>query len=282
MYKIFNEILGDYIDIPEKPKRIASLHPSVTETLVEIGISNELVGTSSWCSFFVEGLKKTPVSSTTEANYGRLEEIKPDLILTTTGVQRRMAFELHSKGYVVFPIPLAGSLFGILANVLLIGTLVGKAGRAQELAGRLAKDLEAARLNPKYDKRPRIYIEIWPERYSITAGGLTFINDLIYAAGAGNIFSEKALTYFTPAFEDVAAAAPDFILLLFETARRMKEADISSLVAKRGWENIKAIKQGKVAVTLVKDLPLTHAGPSFVGTIRRLSEKLEEFGVLEK
>jgi ABC-type Fe3+-hydroxamate transport system substrate-binding protein len=193
-----------------------------------------------------------------------------------------MAFELHSKGYPVFPIPLAQNLYGILANILLIGALVGRLRRAQELAGRVATELEASRVNPKYDKRPRIYIEIWPERYSITAGGLTFIDGLVYAAGARNIFSERPLTYFTPAFEDVAAANPDFMLLVFETARRMKEVNISSLVTKRGWQNIKATKQGKIAATLVKDLPLTHAGPSFVKAIRRLSEKLNEFGVLQK
>lgn len=282
MFKTFNEILGNYVRIPEKPKRIASLHPSITETLVEIGISDELVGVSSWCSFFVEGLGKTPVSSTTEVNYRRLEEINPDLILTTTGVQRHMAYELHSKGYLVFPIQLAGSLYGILANVLLTGALVDRAREAQELAERLAKGLEAARVKPKYDERPRIYVEIWPERYSITAGGLTFINDLIYAAGARNIFSEKPLTYFTPAFEDVTAANPDFILLVFETPRRIKEANLSLLVTERGWKRVKATEQGKIAMTLVKDLPLTLSGPSFVRSVRLLSEKLREFGVLAK
>ena len=280
MFKIFHEILGDYINIPEKPKRIASLHPSITETLVEMGISNELVGVSSWCSYFIQGLRKTSVASTTEVNYRRLEEVKPDLILTTTGVQRRIAFELHSKGYSVFHIPFAESLYGILANILLTGVLIGKDRKAQELAGRLASELEASRINLKYDERPRIYIEIWPEKYSITAGGLTFINDLIHAAGARNVFSEKTLTYFTSAFEDVTDANPDFILLLFETPRRIEKANIPLLVTKRGWERAKAIEQGKIAVTLIKDLPLTLSGPSFVRTIRRLSEKLKEFGML--
>jgi len=283
MPKVFHEILRDYVDIPEKPRRIASLYPSVTETLVEIGISEELVGVSSWCHFFVTGLKKKAVSSATEVNYKRLEEVKPDLVLTTSGIQRQMATELYSKGYQVFPIPLAFSLYGIIANVLLIGALVGKQREAQQLGEKLALEIEASRVQLKYEQRPRAYIEIvWPDKSCTTIGGLTFINDIVYAAGARNIFSEKLLSYFTADFKDVAAANPNFILFILEPPLEMKETNIASLVKNRGWERVEAVEKDKIALTLEKDLPLTHSGPSFINSIRLLSEKLREFGMLAK
>ena len=283
MPKVFHEILRDYVDIPEKPRRIASLYPSVTETLVEIGISEELVGVSSWCHFFVTGLKKKAVSSATEVNYKRLEEVKPDLVLTTSGIQRQMATELYSKGYQVFPIPLAFSLYGIIANVLLIGALVGKQREAQQLGEKLALEIEASRVQLKYEQRPRAYIEIvWPDKSCTTIGGLTFINDLVYAAGARSIFSEKLLSYFTADFKDVAAANPNFILFILEPPLEMKETNIASLVKNREWERVEAVEKDKVALTLEKDLPLTHSGPSAINNIRLLSKKLREFGMLAK
>jgi len=283
MPRVFHEILGDYVDVPEKPKRIASLYPSVTETLVDIGIGEELLGVSSWCRFFVKGLKQKSVSSVTEVNYKRLEEIKPDLVLTTTGIQREVARELHSKGYQVFPIPLAFSLYGIIANVLLIGALVGRQKEARELGEKLAREIEACRVRLKYEDRPRVYLEIvWPDKSSTTVGGLTFVNDLIHVAGACNIFGEEPLTYFTPDFKDVAAANPNFILFIFESHQGIKEADIPSLVRSRGWERVDAVEKGKIALTLEKDLPLTHSGPSFIRNLRLLSEKLREFGVLAR
>ena len=283
MPKVFHEILRDYVDIPEKPMRIASLYPSVTETLVEIGISEELVGVSSWCHFFVTGLKKKAVSSATEVNYKRLEEVKPDLVLTTSGIQRQMATELYSKGYQVFPIPLAFSLYGIIANVLLIGALVGKQREAQQLGEKLALEIEASRVQLKYEQRPRAYIEIvWPDKSCTTIGGLTFINDLVYAAGARSIFSEKLLSYFTADFKDVAAANPNFILFILEPPLEMKETNIASLVKNREWERVEAVEKDKVALTLEKDLPLTHSGPSAINNIRLLSKKLREFGMLAK
>jgi ABC-type Fe3+-hydroxamate transport system substrate-binding protein len=282
MSKVFHEILRDWVYIPEPPKRIVSLYPSVTETLIEIGIGEELAGVSSWCHFFITGLKKKPVSSVTEVNYKRLEEMNPDLILTTTGIQREMAIELHSKGYQVFPIPLAFSLYGIIANVLLIGALVGKQREARQLGEKLAREIESARAQ-RYKHRPRVYVEIvWPDKSSTTIGGLTFINDLISAAGACNIFSETALTYFTPNFEDVAAANPDFILFILEPPLEMEETDIASLIKNRRWEGVEAVGKNKIALTSEEDLPLTHSGPSAIKNIRLLSKKLREFGVLAR
>lgn len=282
MFKVFHEILRDYADIPEKPKRIVSLYPSITESLVQIGISEELVGVSSHCHLYVKGLKKRSVSSATEVNYKRLEEAKPDLVLTTTGIQREIAIELHSKGFPVFPIPVAWSLYGIIANVLLTGALVGREEEAQELGEKLASELEASRVQLKDKERPRVYVEIWPYKYSTTMGGLSFINDLFYAAGARNIFFEKPQAYFTADFEDVAAANPNLMFFILGSRREMKETDISSLITKRGWEGVEAVRKGRIVVTPEGDLPLTHSGPSAINTVRILSEKLREFGMLAK
>jgi len=282
MFKVFHEILGDYAEIPEKPKRVVSLYPSVTESLVQMGISDELVGVSSHCHLYVKNLKKVSVSSATEVNYKRLEQIRPDLVLTTTGIQREMAKALHSKGYKVFPIPVSWSLYGIIANVLLIGALVGREEEAQSLGQRLAGELEASRVELKQEQRPRVYIELWPNKYSTTMGSLSFINDLVYAAGGCNIFFQKALAYFTADFQDVAAANPNIMFFLFGTRREMKETDIPSLIAKRGWDAVEARQKGKIVVSLEGDLPLTDSGPSGIKNVRLLSEKLREFGMLPK
>jgi iron complex transport system substrate-binding protein len=282
MFKVFHEILGDYADIPEKPKRIVSLYPSVTESLVQIGISEELVGVSSHCHLYVKGLKKMSVSSATEVNYKRLEQIRPDLVLTTTGIQREMAKALHSKGYKVFPIPVPWSLYGIVANVLLIGALVGREEEAQELGEKLAGELEASRVQLRHEQRPRVYVELWPDKYSTTMGSLSFINDLVYAAGGCNIFFEKPLAYFTADSQDVAAANPNLMLFIFGTRREMKETDIPSLITNRGWKGVDAVRKGKLVVSLEGDLPLTDSGPYGIKNVRLLSEKLREFGMLPK
>ena len=113
-------------------------------------------------------------------------------------------------------------------------------------------------------------------------GSLSFINDLVYAAGGCNIFFQKPLAYFTADSEDVASANPNLVFFIFGTRREMKETDIPSLIAKRGWEGVDALEKGKIVVSLEGDLPLTHSGPSAIKNVGLLSEKLRELGVLPK
>jgi iron complex transport system substrate-binding protein len=280
MPKLFNEILGDSVEIPEEPIRIASLYPSITETLVELGISERLAGVSAYCGPFVKGMKIPVVSSALSINYKRLEGVKPDFILTSTGIQRNLAIELHRKGYAVFPVLHPSTLYELLSNIVVIGKLVGKQREAHELVEKLSRELEACRVEQQYEERAKIYIEIWPEKYSTTAGGLTFIDDLIYAAGARNIFSETPLTYFTPDFEEVAGANPDLIIFIFENSKELEKITIPSLIADRGWEKIKGVEKNKIVVSLENELPLPHSGPSFVKTIMLLTEKFKAFDVI--
>lgn len=280
MIKIFNEILHEWMDIPEKPKRIASLSPSVTATLVELGLIEKLVGVSYWCSPYLKGVEKPAFASVDKADYKRLEEIKPDIILTTSGIHLNLALKLHSKGYNVFPIPFPYNLFGIISNVLIIGTLVSRQREARELATKLSIELETSRADVREEERPRVYTEIWPQKFSITFGGLAFINDLIYAAGGYNVFSKKPLAFFTADFSEVVALNPDLMIFIFDNPQEMQEADILALVDKRAWSDVEAVKKGKIVRALQRNLPLTHSGPSFVKTIKLLHDKFEEFGFL--
>jgi ABC-type Fe3+-hydroxamate transport system substrate-binding protein len=213
-----------------------------------------------------------------QADYKCLEEMNPEIILTTSGIHRDLALELHSKGYNVFPIPLANNIFGIISNVLVIGTLVGRQRDAQDLAARLLAKFETAKAYVKYEKRPRVYTEIWPEKFCITFGGLAFTNDLIYAAGGYNVFSEKVQGYFKADPKEVATLNPQVIILLFDDPSEMQEVDTRSLVDNRGWSDVEAVKRGKIVRTLQGDLPLTHSGSSFIETLRLLRDKFEDLG----
>lgn len=280
MLRIFNEILSQWVYLPEKIEQIVSLSPSVTDMLVELGLIGKIVGVSQWCIPYLKGANKPIVTSVDKANYELLEKLKPDLILTTSGIHLKLARELYYKGYNVFPLPLPRNVFEIISNILLVGTITGKQRRSRELTTELIFEIEKITKAVKIEKAPSVYSEIWPNKFSITFGGLTFINDLIYLAGGNNIFSERPLDYFTPDFNEVKALNPDVTIFVFENREEMEQTDILLLAEKRGWKNIKALKNGKMIITLQSDLPLTHSGPSFINTIKKLNMELKEQGLL--
>jgi ABC-type Fe3+-hydroxamate transport system substrate-binding protein len=245
---------------------------------VELGLLEKLVGVSRWCHRYLRGTKKTVFASVDAADYKCLERMKPEIILTTSGIHRDLALELHSRGYDVFPIPLPNNLFGIISNVQVIGTLVGRQRDARDLAAKLLAEFETAKACTDYEKRPRVYTEIWPEKFSITFGGLAFTNDLIYSAGGCNIFSEKAQDYFKADRVEVARLNPQVIMLLFENPSEMQGIDIRSLMGDRGWSGVEAVRDGKIVTAYQGDLPLTHSGPSFIQALRLVRDKFEDLG----
>lgn len=279
MSKIFNEILNQWVRVPYKPRKIVSLSPSVTDTLVELGLIEKIVGVSSWCTPYLKGVKKPVLASVDEANYELLGKLEPDIILTTSGIHLKLAKELHSKGYNVFPVQLPKNVFEIISNVLIIGTITNKQRKARELVADLTLQLEKLRnTSAKLEKRPTVYAEAWPDKFSITFGGLTFTNDFIHFAGGRNIFSEKPFDYFTADFKEVKALNPDIMIFVFENLKDMEQTNISLLIEKRGWKDVNAFKTGKIIADLQKDLPLTHSGPSFTKTVNLLCAKFEELG----
>lgn len=280
MPKIFNEMLNQWVYLPEKPKRIVSLAPSITDILVELGLIEKIVGVSRWCTPYLKGTEKPVVASVDKADYEFLEKLKPDLILTTSGIHLKLARELHSKGYSVFPVQLPRNVFEIVSNILLIGTITSKQRKARELATQLIFEMENLRTNEKIKKVPDVYAEVWPNKFYITFGGLAFTNDFIHLAGGHNIFSERPLDYFTPDFNEVEALNPDVMIFIFENREEMEQTDILSLTKKRGWEKIKALKTGKMIIASQNDLPLTHSGPSFINTIKMLNVKFKELGLI--
>jgi len=267
------DFLRGRIELPERVERVVSLYPSITEILVSIGFLENIVGVSFWCKYLIKEVREIPsVASATRVNYERLKSLSSDLIFVSTGVQQDLAVELHQRGFHVYLVMLPKNLYGILENIMIVGSLVERREEAGNLVERLADESKAYRC--KETERPRVYVEFWPDRYPTTVGRLTFVDDLIYTAGGLNIFS-KAVGFFKPDFDEVSRGNPDLMIFLFE--RKVDaEAEVKSLIARRGWSNIKAVREGRIWCAREKELPLTYSGPSFTRTLKILSEKFRE------
>lgn len=58
MTRLFNEILGKNVEVPNNSKRIISFSPAVTETLFMLGLGENIVGVSGFCARPDEAMKK--------------------------------------------------------------------------------------------------------------------------------------------------------------------------------------------------------------------------------
>ncbi|HDJ83979.1 MAG TPA: ABC transporter substrate-binding protein, partial [Desulfurococcaceae archaeon] len=93
-------LLEDKAILPDNPKRIISLTPSITDTLVMLGLLNRIVGVSSFCKIYVPMVKDKPiVGSYMNVNWDKINELDPDLILLGMGVQSKLIRMFLEKGY---------------------------------------------------------------------------------------------------------------------------------------------------------------------------------------
>lgn len=262
--RIHCDALGRFVHLPRQPRRIVSLVSSLTEALFELDAADRLVGVSSYCPNYVAGLTTPIVGDYLRVDEVKLQEVQPDLILTTTGVQREMGRRLAEKGWPVYIFPLPNSLHGILENLIVLGGLVGEVRAARALSTRwqrLFLDLEAGAPSP----RPRVYAECWFGRHPRVPGGMTFIHDLIQAAGGENIFGDEQQAYLPLDLDEAMRRRPQ-VMILYSEPEYPQHA--SSLLKERGWD-VRVIES-----TVTPGRNIIHDGPSMMQTALWLRERL--------
>ncbi|MEM4042351.1 MAG: ABC transporter substrate-binding protein [Saccharolobus sp.] len=256
--KVYNPILDSYIELPRPLNTIVSLDPASTEIIFLLGFGSKVKATDAFSYRPNEARKTLKIGSYTHVNLEQLELLKPDIIFTTTGVQKELTKKLLNLGFNVYPIPLPNSIAGILNNVLLIGNVIGAYDEARkmyiELNQIIFQNIAKSRKLRKY----KIYVE-FDLGGPITIGFPTHISDAISILDGVNIFDDYSEAYFTPKSEDILERDPDIIIYepkkfsedqLNKFHNRLRERGLDSLINK--------------PIFLTKGDYLAHMGPSFI------------------
>ena len=266
MPRVFSEVLGRYVEIPERPERIVSLAPSITETLFLIGAGDRVAGVSFFCNKPPEARRKPRVGSYWKVNYGRLEELKPDLVLVTTGAQRKTMMELAERGYTVYPVPLPTSLYGILENIVVVGHVAAATREARRLARRVASRLEMIR---GLLEGRRVYYEIWLGG-PVTAGRFSYISDAISHLGAENCFDTHPEPWvINPDPREARECRPDLVVVELPPYSPGLARQVARSLEERGITGLPAVRERGLLV--LEPDSLAHYGPSIAEALEDLA-----------
>lgn len=134
--------LGRTVRLPERPSRIVSLSPSLTDAVVQLGLGDRLVGRSAWCWRPPEVRRLPVVGSYTGCQRDRLRDLEPDLVVVTGGVQDSLARELAREGWPVYQFDLPTSPWGIVDGATAMGVLCGVPDAGLELARRCHRAMD--------------------------------------------------------------------------------------------------------------------------------------------
>jgi len=248
------------------PRRIVSLAPSCTETVVALGAAPRLVGISDFCPPLPEGCDAKRIGGLVNLNVEALLALRPDLVLTVQDADDRALANVRRRGIAVRAVD-PQSLDALVAEVRSLGALLGVAERGDALAASLATRLATVRDRvAKRATRPRVYVEVdFPQWWTI--GRRTFVHEAIAAAGGENVFGDVERAYFPTNAEEIVVRAPDVVLLLHPVEGPLDgRRELAALAAKG---------KGRVIADLERD-DLLHSSPRLVDGIERLSLRLEQ------
>ncbi|WP_434383248.1 cobalamin-binding protein [Melittangium boletus] len=242
---------------PRYPQRIICMTEETTETLYRIGAGDLVVGVSGFTVRPPEARQKPRVSSFLDANFERILELKPDLVLGFSDLQADLGRELCKRGVPVYLFN-QRSLAEILQTVRVVGALVGRAEPAERLAdeleANLARHAEAAEALPR---RPRVFFEEWHEPL---ISGIRWCSELVELVGGEDVCRESRLRQdaqgriFAP--EEVARRDPEGVIASWcgRKARREK------IAARPGWERVTAVVEDQLYE--VKSSLILQPGPA--------------------
>jgi iron complex transport system substrate-binding protein len=195
---------------PEKVKRVVTLAPSLTETVLALGAGSTLVGVSRFDDFKeVAGLPR--VGGFIDPSIEAVVVLKPDLLLVqpSPGNQRPVE-KLAELGVPVLLLPLQ-TVTDTLAALRAVGKVLGREKEAtalvQGIESTRARVREAART-----QKPRRVLFVYGFEPLVVAGPGSFADELLRDAGALNVAADAGSAYPVYSLERALIARPDVVV----------------------------------------------------------------------
>ncbi|MCF6093109.1 helical backbone metal receptor [Microaerobacter geothermalis] len=213
-YKAVEDHLNRKIYIPFPPRKIVSLCPSITETLFELNISNEMVGRTRYCKHPSDQVKEvTIVGGTKEVKFSVIENLKPDLIIAEKEENPKEIVEKLSRKFPVY-VTNVESYDDAIKMIKDLGSITDREKQAQQMIEAIYHEfLNLDKLN-QANKIKAAYV-IWQKPYMV-AGNHTFIHSMLEQCGLYNVFRDYPVRYPEVSLEDFKKLSPDLIFLSSE------------------------------------------------------------------
>ncbi|MDH4608316.1 cobalamin-binding protein [Pseudomonas sp. BN102] len=243
--------------------RVVSLAPSLSETMLDLGAGDLLVGV-------LDGGERPAALAglPSVGRYGQLQPesllaLKPDLVLlwpdSVGATGREQLKQLAVPQLVVEPRDLAQ----LAHSFIQIGERVGRAEQGRRLAARFEAGLSELRQRYRREVPLKVFYQVW-DKPLYTLGGKQIVSDALRFCGAENVFADLALPAPQVGIEAVLQRDPAVILV----------SDPTQAGAWKAWPQLAAVRKGQVWP--VPDRGLERPSFQMLGATEKLCRLLEQ------
>ncbi len=239
---------GRTVVVPTQPQRVVSLSPAVTEIIYALGAQELLVGRTDFCEYPPEAQEIPSIGGISNLNIESILSLNPDLVISGSMVGKKVTDQMDQMGVPMVCVIEKPRFEALYDNIAAIGRLVGKEREADSLNALMRERANAlvSADTPNNDAitqshnnatTPKVYYVVgFGPSGNFTAGGNTFINDIIRMAGGRNIAED--IDGWSYSLEALVQEDPDYIIV--------RREDSAAFCGMKPYNTLTAVRNGHV------------------------------------
>ena len=252
---------GTEVTFDSEPLKVVSMAPNITEMIYQLGLESKLVGRTDYCNYPEQALNVESVGTLQEPDIEKIISLKPDVVIASTHFSEEANKKLTDLGVKVVVLYEEFEIEGVYSIIQSIGTIFNVNEAAATAVNDMKASITETEAQIKGLDHPSVYYVVGYGEYGdYTAGGDTFIGQMITLAGGKNIAQEISGWSYT--LESLVEADPDIIIISNEMMADFETAE--------NYKNLSAVKNGHV-YGINKDL-LERQGYRNAEGLRALAE----------
>ena len=232
----YTDDYGTTVDIPLHPTRIVSTSPAVTEIIYALGGSHLLVGRTDFCSYPPEVADVESIGGISNLNIEKIMSLNPDLVISGSMIPKKSTVQMGKMGVPTVCVIEQKRYDGLYDNISKIGQLIGRTAAADSLNALLRAQLSDLDLQTNAQPKSVYYVVGFGPSGNFTAGGDSFINDIIQMAGGRNIAED--VSGWSYSLESLMAQDPEYIVI--------RREDSATFCKTAPYNRLQAVKKGHV------------------------------------
>lgn len=252
--------------VVQTPESIVCLSPAATEIVFALGAQDCIKAVSEYTDYPPEALS-LPVAGSFDGNGISLETVlsfDPDFVYLTDGMHNFL-IEALEQNNIAYYLSKGDSIQSVEQEILDIGNITNHMMEAIKLVADIEESIAFCAENSS--DAPTAYYEVWNAPY-MTAGKSSFINDMITAIGAKNLYGSLDAAYPVISEEAIIADQPEIILIPASSG-----VTAQAVAARPGWETIPAVKNNRIYI--IDDNTFARPGPRIAQSIKEVNAQIK-------
>jgi len=242
--RLSKDRLGREVMLPDNPRRVVALAPSITEIIYALGLEKHLVGATLYSDYPARALGLPRVGSYVNLDLEKIVALKPDLcIAIKDGNPKAIIDRLEDLKIPVYAVD-PRNLDSVMDTIVSLGRLFNARQRADLLVRGMSFRIQRVKQTlVDLEHRPGVFFQIGVAPI-VSVGTNTFIHELIVLAGGENL-AAGSVPYPRYNWEHLLALAPEIIIITSMT----KAAVFEQVKAQWDqWPQIPAVRDQRVYI----------------------------------